>query len=369
MDRLLQLIYQEPQKLILSKKDSMLVNKWYKDSIEKFESLDDLIQDAKNQTFWDILGQVKSALAEIENQYKRGKGLQGGVITECIFAMTLANILDLENVKNCKEYPSDCGGNNEMNSRYIYASEESDIKILQLGSPVDVDLKLFYENKEINLEIKENPAKLGEFDVTGKYDESGNLKIDNKFKSKHPYAVKMLQEFIDSEGNIFNWIGKNFKNFSVENILEAGLGHSFDRKIDFIVTVSKDGYLVFVPINKAREVFDFSNSELRIAGRNPSKVFAPDFLSKVLKSKNAIIENEIIEMNINDFQTPDGRGLNSNTRLKINEVFFVRKKDCNIKENTVKFDFKNIYQLVPTISAHIKNDKNFNEIKEIVLGP
>ena len=369
MESLLKLVYQEPKKLLLSKRESNLVNNWYKNSIKKFDNLDDLIEDARNQTFWEILEQVKSALSEIENQYTVGRGLQGGVITECIFAMTLANMLDLENVKNCREFPSDCGNSNEANNRYIYVSEESDIKIVQLGSPVDVDLKLFYDYKEINLEIKENPAKLGEFDVTGKYDESGDLKVDDKFKSKHPYAVKMLQEFIESEENVFNWVGKNFKNFSVESVLEAGLGHSFKRKIDFIVTVSKDGFLVLVPMNKSKEVFDFSGSELRIAGRNPGKVFTPKYLSRVLKSKSALIENDVVEMDISDFQAPIGRGLNSNTRLKINEVFFIRIKDSIIQENKVKFNLKNVFQLVPTISPHIKNDKNFDEIKEIVLGP
>lgn len=383
IDELIKTIYNTNSDLILPEVDIKKLNDFFK-SIDDFnKNFEDFCND--NSEELNEISKLRSGKYEIEKQYNQNKALQPGILSECNYIETLAKIFKLNKCLDfdrtpMNKVPIEC--RNYLNSgyqtfsaaRYLYYSTKNpDIFIFQYGNPANGDAEIIINGNKVRIEFKERNAKAGEYDITGLYNDEGELLISDDFRKNTPEYIPLIEKF-NSETNVIEQIGHNYNNFDDETKVMSIMEYFARHDIDVIVSSTSDNDLIVltpecvkIELPDGRRIITTENSEIRTSGRNHRKVFTRDLFEKVLKDMNAIqIDENKYEVSLNNdlVEIVNGRGTSIPSRVKFNKVFFVNIKNAKIENDKITFDINNVEQLKPSISMHIKINANKDELKQ-----
>lgn len=326
---------------------------------ERKELWDKAKARAKDIDF-DKLKAVCPALEhQIRRSYDSGDNIQSAVFSECVYAQTFANMMDLPLFVNCYEQsfflPAPVEkllSNNSLSPRYIYLSEDKRRLFVQAGGCGGIDgafitvddLKLY------TVEFKEPGAKTSEPDLP-KYGEDGVLVVTEAWLHRYPQFTEMLKECTGL--NFFKLIGNNFHNFSAGSIEVAVSGNYTGGKkyASVICTEDKNGILVMLPADQVSR-WAAIEGEIRPAGRNHYDVWTPNALKTFLHQKNAVMDGSTVRVPKANLGQRRERGGNRRiSGYKINSIFFVYAGDCTEENGILRFDISNVQQLNPTIAG------------------
>ena len=295
---------------------------------------------------------------QIAKSYQSKRNVQSAVFSECVYAQTFANMLNLDKFVNCFENTTfiptqvnDLLKSHSLTPRYAYSNSDCSRILIQAGGCNGIDSALVTVADLINIftiEFKEPGAKASEPDLP-KYGEDGNLLITDKFINKYPQFEAMLKE--QNKLNFFALMGNNEHNFSVESVNIAVSNNYTKKYADVVCTEDSQGHLVMLPANQI-SVWAKIEGEIRPAGRNHYKVWTPLSLRKFLLEKGATITGDTVEIAKSRLGLRRERGGNGRVSgYKINPLFFIYLKDCAETEDTVTFSMNKIRQLKPTIAG------------------
>ncbi len=301
---------------------------------------------------------------QIKKSYDSGNNIQSAVFSECVYAQTYANMLNL----NCFENFIDNGctllsvgiekllNSYNLFPRYGYYDEGQNRMLIQAGGCNGIDSALItvWDLNIYTIEFKEQGAKTSEPDLP-KYKEDGKLVINNSFLKKYPQFKNMLEEHKDL--NFFEVMGSNVHNFNPDSVNIAVSNNYTKKYADVICTEDVDGYLVMIPANQVSK-WATIEGEIRPAGRNSYKVWTPIALRRFLDDLGADIKCGEVKVRLDKLQIRKQRGGNGSiSGYKINPLFFVRSKDCILDGIFVIFDIKKVKQLNPTIAGKMFFEK------------
>jgi hypothetical protein len=315
--------------------------------------------------------------AEIEKSLKSGKLEQGGILTECVYAQTLANHFELDEFADYSLDPKwlttnilELLSSYSLKPRYVYRNQNGSRLLIQAGGPAGIDSALIsvIDVNVFTIEFKENLAKSSEADLP-LYGEDGFLVRVPKFEKEWPHFLSMVDEQIYKKLNFFDHIGSNINDFSSESIKEAVNGNYAGKKFaDVICTEDIDGFLTMIPANQA-DVWGKLTGEIRPSGRNHRKVWTPNRLKLDIESRGGVITGEIVRMPLSSIKAAAPRGGRGISRYKINSLFYVETKNFKIIEDEVEFLLKNVQHNKPTISAHMDfAGISFDEVRNYYVG-
>lgn len=296
---------------------------------------------------------------QIRKSYESGHNIQSAVFSECVYAQTYANMMNLELFVNCYETSgfipaavSRLLHSFRLVPRYVYSSKDKTKMLIQAGGCDGVDSALITViNLEIyTIEFKEPGAKTSEPDLP-KYKEDGVLLVTDKWLENNPQFEAMLKE---QEGlNFFKIMGSNINDFSKESIdIAVSSNYSGKKKYaSVIVTEDTKGVLIMLPTNQISLWADIEG-EIRPAGRNHYNVWTPNALRKFLLEKGASINGDIVRVAKANLDERRERG--GNRRLsgyKVTPLFFVYVEDCIEESGILTFKLSKMQQLNPTIAG------------------
>lgn len=383
IDELIKTIYNTNSDLILPEVDIKKLNDFFKKVDDFDKEFDEFCND--NSEELNEISKLRSGKYEIEKQYNQSKALQPGILSECNYIETLAKIFKLNKCLDfdrtpMNKVPIEC--RNYLNSgyqtfsaaRYLYYSTKNpDIFIFQYGNPANGDAEIIINGNKVRIEFKERNAKAGEYDITGLYNDEGELLISDDFRKNTPEYIPLIEKF-NSETNVIEQIGHNYNNFDDETKVMSIMEYFARHDIDVIVSSTIDNDLIVltpecvkIELPDGRRIITTENSEIRTSGRNHRKIFTMDLFEKVLKNMNAIkISDNEYEVSLNNdlVEIVNGRGTSTPSRVKFNKVFFVDIKNAKIENDKITFNINNVEQLKPSISMHIKINANKNELKQ-----
>lgn len=321
---------------------------------------------------FDNLKSVCPALEhQIRKSYDSGKNIQSAVFSECVYAQTFANMLNLNLFVNCLEnldfIPNDIKAllkSYNLYPRYAYSTDDKSRMLIQAGGCNGIDSALItvIDLNIYTIEFKEPGAKTSEPDLP-KYKEDGNLLVTDDFKERYPQFTEMLKE---QEGlNFFEVMGSNINNFSIESINIAVSNNYTKKYADVICTEDINGYLVMMPVNQV-SLWAEIEGEIRPAGRNHYNVWTPIALRKFLTDYNAVFNGNMVTVNKTLLNERRERGGNRKlSGYKITPLFFVYVDDCDIQNDDITFDIKKVQQLNPTIAGKMFfRTLNYQKVKE-----
>lgn len=374
-------IYLNGSDLILSNEDIRRLSNFFKEVINDEEKFDSFFSDNENK-----ISKLKSGKLEMQKQHNQKKALQPGVLSECNYVETLAKIfglnkcVDLERVYY-KDIPKECiqyirtSATTCSSGRYLYYNPSKNIYLFQYGNPDSGDAEIVIAGNKIRLEFKERIAKAGEYDITGLYDESGKLLITEAFQNNTPELIPFIEQF-NEETNVIEQIGHNYNNFDEETKISSIQEYFLRHGIDVLVTsTDKDELIALTPdcinieLEDGRKFISTDNSEIRTSGRNYCKIFTNSFFDETLAKMNAedlgdgkykvCLNNDLVEV-------VKGRGTNELSRVKFNKVFFIKLENTTFTKanNSIIFDRKNVMQLKPSISMHMKVIASKQDLKD-----
>ncbi|MDR1447448.1 MAG: hypothetical protein LBI63_00580 [Candidatus Ancillula sp.] len=312
---------------------------------------------------------------EILRALNNNSNIQSAVFSECSFAQTLANMLNLQvftDYRNNHAYLQaeivELLETYNMFPRYIYSNEEQSRVLIQAGGCNGVDSALIsvVDYNVFTIEFKEAGAKSSEPDLP-KYGEDGKLLITEEFKQNYPQFVNMLSEHIGY--NVFENMGHNENNFSPENIKTA-ISNNYNAKkfADVICTEDINGYLVMIPANQISQ-WARLQGEIRTAWRNSYDVWTPNRLVRHIEENDGTIQNNVVSIPSSSLTTSQPRGGLGISRYKINNLFFIRAENVNIKSGKTIFNMDSVRQLNPTITAKMFFDGlDVNDVKNYYKG-
>lgn len=307
---------------------------------------------------FEELTRVCPALAhQIQKSYECGKNIQSAVFSECVYAQTFANMLELKNFVNCEENPQFLSvpihnllTSYHLRPRYAYSNASKSRMLIQAGGCNGVDSALItvLDWAVYTIEFKEPGAKTSEPDLP-KYGEDGQLKVTKDFLKKYSQFQAMLEE--QKSLNFFEMMGHNINNFSPESIHFAVANNYTKKYADVICTEDKHGILVMPPCNQVNK-WARLEGEIRPAGRNHYNVWTPNALKRFLREKNAIVNGMMVTVKLETLQPRLQRGGNGRASgYKINPLFFIYSKHCTEEEGKITFDIREVQQLNPTIAG------------------
>lgn len=361
-------------KLIVSKNKVKSLGEFYKNNFESFTDYDlFLVNLEKLKT---DLEKSKSAMAEFKKQFNKRMALQPAILNECFVAQTLANILNLDNFIDADEkvenIPSHLfealikskGGELEAAlPRYIYYSDKKGIVLLQYGDSSSIDAVFVKDGYRVRLEIKEELAKLGEYDLN--YDETGKLIPTQNILENHPEYVSFINKF-NSVTNMFDHAGRNFKigSYLDDEMVTNIVSSVFElKKIDLYILQKKDTIFT-VPSEKLLKCVDVAGSEIRTTGRNDYKVFTPNKLNELIASLGGSVVDGNVILPFNADKYFKGRGKTSITGYKLSNLFSAKKQHTTINEDKISFPLIKVKQRKATISIHLYSFINKEALKE-----
>lgn len=300
--------------------------------------------------------------AELRKYVASGKLAQSAIFSECVYAQTLANILNLTEFSDCSDGSLDLNEQvlhllsaNSLTPRYAYWSKSQDRILVQAGGPGGIDSALvdIKQNSIITIEFKEALAKTSEADLP-KYTESGLLAKTEKFLKKHPQFEPMIDEQISKNLNFFEAQGSNVKDFSLENVAKAINENYMAQKFaDVICVEDNQGFLAMIPAHDLTR-WSTIEGEIRPAGRNKYAVFTPQALESFISAEGGKISEGQVTFPFAKMKSAAKRGGDGQiNRWKINSLFFVYAKDTEIVGSNAVFSLHDVKQLKPTISAHM----------------
>jgi len=296
---------------------------------------------------------------QIRKSYESGRNIQSAVFSECVYAQTLANMLDLNVFVNCIENKNYIPDNIKallhsyyLFPRYAYSANDKNRMLIQAGGCNGIDSALItvIDLNIYTIEFKEPGAKTSEPDLP-KYGEDGELLVTENFKEKFPQFTDMLNEQVGL--NFFEVMGHNINNFSTESINIAVSNNYTKKYADVICTEDTNGYLVMLPANQV-SLWAKIEGEIRPAGRNHYNVWTPNALKFFLSKLNAQFNDDQVTLDKNILSERRKRGGNHKlSGFKINPLFFVYIEDCDIKDNLITFNIHKVQQLNPTIAGKL----------------
>jgi hypothetical protein len=321
--------------------------------------------------------QIPAFFSELNKAISAGKNLQPAVFSECVYAQALAQQFSLTNFTNMGDSKGMNFHKETMKTikstglavRYFYWNSDQSNFLFQAGGAGSVDCALVsqIEKNLTMIEFKEPYARTSEPDLP-KYSEDGYLVSSPDFDREYPQFQFMLAEHINNKFNIFDHIGSNEGNFSVESIEFAVLtNYSGSKFADIIVTEDESGYLVMLPTEHISRWAKLEG-EIRPSGRNPYKVWTPKKLLKILKEKDAVIKDDLVTLLESCLKPTIERGGNRISRYKINPLFFVRTSEIKFHNRKATFDINSVEQLNPSITAKMKfKGLKIDDVKEFYL--
>ncbi len=304
-----------------------------------------------------IAEQCPALAHQIQKSYETNRNIQSAVFSECAYAQTLANMLQLKLFVNCTDepdfIPSDITKllhSYNLSPRYVYSTQDKKRMLIQAGGCNGIDSALISVS-DLNIytiEFKEPGAKTSEPDLP-KYDEDGVLKVTDDFLERYPQFEAMLKE--QENLNFFDVIGSNVHDFSSESINIAVSNNYTKKYADVICTEDTDGVLVMLPANQVTAWAEIEG-EIRPAGRNHYNVWTPNALQDFLTQMGATIADGIVEINLEHLELRRERGGDRRiSGYKINPLFFVYADKCEQRANIICFNINDVRQLNPTIAG------------------
>lgn len=311
-------------------------------------------------------------MQELEKSLVTGKLIQSAIFSECIYAQTLANILELSNFTVFAHNPDVIDratlerlSKRALSPRYVYWSPSQTRILVQAGGPGGIDSALIDTESGllITLEFKEALAKTSEADLP-RYSESGFLEKTPQFIKKHPQFELMLDEQISKDLNFFSVQGSNVNDFSIESVTTAVNDNYASQKFADVVCVEDNqGFLTMIPADDLTR-WSSIRGEIRPAGRNKYAVFTPKALAKFIVAAGGEIQGEKVKFPVSKMKTAAKRGGDGEiNRWKINSLFFVYSEKAKLSGDDLEFLLKDVKQLKPTVSAHMDFQQlNIDEI-------
>lgn len=383
IDKFIEEIYTNNTNLVLKNEDVKKINKFYKETLNDTEEFEEYIQ--KYNTELGNIKKLKSGTYEIKKQYEKNKALQAGILSECNYVETLAKLFNLNKCIDLDKtpynlVPIECspyiksGMQTFSCARYLYYNKNNfDIFIFQYGNPAAGDAEIIINGNKVRLEFKEQNSKAGEYDITGLYDENGKLIISMSFKENTPELVPFIEKF-NEETNVIEQIGHNYSEFDEETKLQSIHEYFLKHGIDILITSAADDSLIAltpdcldVELSDGTRFITTDNSEIRTSGRNHRKIFTVELFNKTLEMMNAIeISEDKYKIDINQkmVEVVNARGTNIPSRVKFRNIFFVEIDKVIMEKGHIIFDRKDVEQLVPSISMHIKVNTTKEMLKE-----
>lgn len=362
-------------RLIISRKNLKALNEFYKKNFES--SLDYELFIVNLGNLKTELEKSKSALAEFQKQFNRKMALQPAILSECFVAQTIANLFDLDKFIDADERMENIpihlfealiksrGGDLEAAlPRYIYFSDNKGVVLLQYGDSSSIDAVFVKDGYRVRLEMKEEYAKLGEYDLN--YDETGKLIPTQNILENHREYLSFINRF-NSATDVFNHIGRNFKigSYLDDEIVINIVSSVFDlKKIDLYI-IQKGDNVFAVPSEQLINCVDVNKgSEIRTAGRNSYKVFTPIRFEELIHELGGNLKDGIITVPYSSKNAAKGRGKSTISRYKLNSLFFVKYSDITIKEDMISFSIDKVKQNKATISIHLNSIINKESLLE-----
>lgn len=383
INKFIEEIYTNNTNLVLKNEDIKKINKFYKETLNDTEEFEEYIQ--KYNTELGSIKKLKSGTYEVKKQYEKNKALQAGILSECNYIETLAKLFNLNKCIDLDKtpynlVPIECspyiksGMQTFSCARYLYYNKNNfDIFIFQYGNPAAGDAEIIINGNKVRLEFKEQNSKAGEYDITGLYDENGKLIISMSFKENTPELVPFIEKF-NEETNVIEQIGHNYSEFDEETKLQSIHEYFLKHGIDILITSAADDSLIAltpdcldVELSDGTRFITTDNSEIRTSGRNHRKVFTVEIFNKTLKMMNAIEISEDkykIDVNQKMVEVVNARGTKIPSRVKFRNIFFVEIDKVIMEKGYIIFDRKDVEQLVPSISMHIKVNTTKEKLKE-----
>lgn len=267
-------------------------------------------------------------------QQKKGLASQSGIFTEyniCYSIIKYFNLTECETSEQCRLY-----------------AKNNNIEFYYLGNPNQNDVRIIYNGKIYEGEIKEPKSKLLEIDLI--YDENGKLLP----RSNTPNEYFSYIDSFNKETSIFKELGHNYslKNIGINMVYKDFCS----KKVDFILSYDQNNTIIFFNNNfqDINRHMTFEGSEIRTSGRNGIKVFTPKYFNKILSDILIQEDNKNILLDKSKLTPIVGRGRTDITRYKLNKSFFF--KTANIlkeTDSTIYIKKTSIKQLEPTIAVHL----------------
>lgn len=311
---------------------------------------------------------------QIKKSYGSGKNIQPAVFSECVYAQTFANMLNLDVFVNCLQEENYIPNNIKallksynLFPRYAYSTNDKKRMLIQAGgcSGIDSALITTIDLNIYTIEFKEPGAKTSEPDLP-KYGEDGVLLVTEDFKERYPQFTDMLNEQVGL--NFFEVMGSNINHFSKESINIAVSNNYTKKYADVICTEDTSGYLVMLPVNQI-SMWANIEGEIRPAGRNHYNVWTPNALRNFLLKLNAKFDNEFVTVDKANLSERRERGGNRKlSGFKITPLFFVYIDNCKVQGNLVTFNIHNVQQLNPTIAGKMFfKTLNYQKVKSYYM--
>jgi hypothetical protein len=333
---------------------------------------DDFVKNRDIENISHLEKVVPALYFEMEKALTQDQNIQPAVFSECVYAQALAAKFNLSKFEHFLEnLKIDLAGGDEdlskipkLTVRYSYSSPSGNEVLYQAGGAgaVDCAFKTEFDEGFAMIELKEPYARTSEPDLP-KYTENGLIVSSPEFEEEYPQFKGMLDEQLRQGLNVFDHIGNNVSNFSIESLEKAVTENYAGKKYAHVIcTEDKKGRLVMLPSNHVA-LWAKLEGEIRPSGRNSYKVWTPNHLRKVLLNLGATYKNDVVTLPISALKTSKARGNSNISRYKIDPFFFVRKKEVTIEGNYARFTLDAIRQLNPSITAKMKFESL--DIKEI----
>lgn len=294
---------------------------------------------------------------QIQKSYEFGNNIQSAVFSECVYAQTFANMINLNVFTNCLEnqnfIPDDVSNllkSYHLYPRYAYSNIDKSKMLIQAGGCNGIDSALItvLDLNIYTIEFKEPGAKTCEPDLP-KYKEDGKIVITEDFLERYPQFGQMLEE--QKNLKFFDKMGSNENNFSAESVNIAVTNNYVKKYADVVCTEDTDGNLVMLPVNQL-SLWAEIVGEIRPAGRNHYNVWTPQALKSFILKKNGKIDGNIATMSKSVLGVRKERGGDGKVSgYKINPLFFVYLRNCSENGDLVSFDLNSVQQLNPTIAG------------------
>lgn len=390
INQLIAKVYSSRRRNVLTKSEIVAVETYYKNNYSGRNNITELVSN--NEDIYNLIKKMKSGKAEIEHQLAAQKGLQRGIIAECVFAQSLANILgfnkfvDLESTpianipREIKKFFDQVQDKAQTGcaARYAYYKAGDFQNVLfQYGNPVAAgDATVFLGGNEIIIEIKDVPALLMDTDLL--YDEDGKLIVTEAIRNSFPEYTIPIETFNNST-SIFEHFGHNYSIFEdasqndIIGFLQRNIGSACR---DVLMTSTNDELVVIKVEDLVKKMPDGTlllstqGSEIRTTGKNHKKVFTPEYSRRRLTEVGVLIDDnqrcKVSKHNTSIIGFTQGRGRSDRTRLKLTHCFFVKNNPSILTEDAdyYYFDFDNVLQSKSGIAIHISLSKSKDQIRD-----
>ena len=374
-----------PNKVILSSIQTELLSRFYNGKNQKItlnkeerkKLWDQFIKEKEINHYTYLQKVVPAIFEEMKKSIKGHNNIQPAVFSECVYAQALADKFDLgvfnnhlddhenefekEITKMYKEL--------SLTVRYSYTRADQSVSLVQAGGASGVDCALVEKNKpQVGMiELKEPYARTSEPNLP-RYGEDGYLVNSPVFEKKYPQFKSMYEEQLKKRLNVFEHIGSNIHDFSIESLEKAVDENYSGHKIAHVICTEDDfGHLVMIPANDVTK-WATLEGEIRPSGRNHYKVWTPQQLIKSIEDIGGVVNKNIATVAADRLKSARERGGEALSRFKINALFFVRPSDVDFRKDEAVFDLIKVRQLIPSITAKMKFENlDIEQVKKYYL--